>query len=317
MTGWITEGTARRLAEMSGTTLEAWFEQAATRDFQPQALPVTASVSMTLETRTFEGTNVIGKLPGTSRADEAVVYTAHHDHLGKDEALIAQGEDGIYNGAVDNASGVAMLLAIAQAFAEAEPPARSVYFLTLTAEESGLLGASYYALNPVVPLARTVANVNVDSGNLSGETEDIVGIGAERSDLLGLLRQAAQAEGMTVTMDSNPNAGLFFRSDQLAFARGGVPAVFIETGSRFVGRPEDYAAQIEAEYRANRYHQPADELSDDMPFGGMVQQARVAFRLGYMLASSSIQPAWKPSEAFAQTRAESRRALTEADGNAE
>jgi hypothetical protein len=126
--------------------------------------------------------------------------------------------------------------------------------------------------------------------------------------MLRYLRQAAQAEGLTVTMDSNPNAGLFFRSDQLAFARGGVPAVFVETGSRFVGRPEGYAAEIEADYRANRYHQPADELDDDMPFAGLVQQTRVAFRLGYLLASSSIRPQWQPSEAFGQTRAESERA---------
>ena len=264
---------------------------------------------MTLTTRRFEGTNVIGKLAGTDRADEAVIYTAHHDHLGKDDDLIAQGQDGIYNGAVDNASGVSMLLAIAQAFRQMEPPARSVYFITLTAEESGLLGSNYYALHPVVPLAKTIANINVDSGNLNGPTEDIVGIGAERSDMLRYLREAAQAEGLTVTMDSNPNAGGFFRSDQLAFARGGVPAVFVETGSRYVGKPESYAAEVEEDYRSNRYHQPADELTDDMPFAGIVQQTRVAFRLGYMLASSSLRPAWKPSEAFAQTRTESERAL--------
>ncbi len=306
--GWITEQAAEQLAGMAGTTLEAWFEQASSRDFTPQELPVTASMSMSLTTRTFEGTNVIGKIEGTSRADEAIIYTAHHDHLGKDDALIAAGEDGIYNGAVDNASGVSMMLTIAKAFMAGETPARSVYFMTLTAEESGLLGSKHYALYPVVPLAKTIANVNVDSGNLNGATDDIVGIGAERSDMLGLLRQAAEGEGMTVTMDSNPNAGSFFRSDQLAFARGGVPAVFIETGSHYIGKPETYAEEVEAEYRANRYHQTADELTDGMPFAGLVQQTRVAFRLGHMLATSSMRPEWKPSEAFAQTRAESEAA---------
>ncbi|NNF58571.1 MAG: M28 family peptidase [Rhodothermaceae bacterium] len=307
--GWITQESAEQLAQMAGTTLNAWFEQAASRDFRPQELPVTASVAMELTTRTFEGTNVIGKLEGGAHADEAIIYTAHHDHLGKDDDLIAQGQDGIYNGAVDNASGVSMLLTIAKAFTEAERPARSVYFATLSAEESGLLGSNHYALNPVVPLARTIANVNVDSGNLAGPTEDIVGVGAERSEMLRYLRQAAEAEDMTVGMDPNPNAGSFFRSDQLAFARGGVPAVFIRTGRQFVGQPEDYAAELEAEYRANRYHQPADELSDGMPFSGLVQQTRVAFRLGYLLASSSLRPEWKPSEAFAQTRTESEQAL--------
>ncbi len=306
--GWITEQVGEQLAEMAGTTLDAWFEEASSRDFQPQALPVTASAAMTLTTRTFEGTNVIGKIAGTSRADEAIIYTAHHDHLGKDDDLIAAGQDGIYNGAVDNASGVAMMLTIAKAFMASEAPARSVYFATLTAEESGLLGSMHYALHPVVPLANTIANVNVDSGNLNGATLDIVGIGAERSDMLGLLRQAAEAEGMTVTMDSNPNAGGFFRSDQLAFARGGVPAVFIKTGHEFVGQPEGYAQQIEEEYRSNRYHQTADELTDGMPFAGLVQQTRVAFRLGHMLATSSLRPQWKQSEAFAQTRAESEAA---------
>lgn len=306
--GWITESAAQQLAGMAGTTLEAWFEQAASRDFQPQELPVTASATMTLTTRTFEGTNVLGKFTGASQPDEAIIYTAHHDHLGKDEELIAQGLDGIYNGAVDNASGVAMMLTIAKAFMAGEAPARSVYFATLTAEESGLLGSKHYALYPVVPLVRTIANINVDSGNLYGRTEDIVGIGSERSDMLDLLRQAASAEGMTVSMDSNPNAGGFFRSDQLAFARGGVPAVFIKTGHQFVGRSDDYAAQIEEEYRSNRYHQVADELTEGMPFGGLVQQTRVAFRLGYMLAASSLRPEWKPSEAFAQTRAESEAA---------
>ncbi len=307
--GWITGATAERLAEMSGTTLTAWMEQAASRDFQPQALPVTASLAMEFERRRFEGTNVLSKLVGATRPNEAVIYTAHHDHLGKDQALIDEGKDGIYNGAVDNASGVAMMLELAAAFAAAEPPARTVLFATLTAEESGLLGSGYYAENPAFPLANTIANINVDSGNLNGLTDDIVGVGAERSEMLGLLRDAAADEGMTVTPDPSPNQGTFFRSDQLAFARGGVPAVFIKTGRTFTGRPADYHDTITADYRANRYHQPSDELSDDMPFGGIVQQTRVAFRLGHRLANSTLRPAWNESEAFAETRAQSEASM--------
>ncbi|MEM8558625.1 MAG: M28 family peptidase, partial [Bacteroidota bacterium] len=212
--------------------------------------------------------------------------------------------------AVDNASGVAMLLEMAEGMAAAEPPARSIYFLTLSAEESGLLGAAHYAGDPVVPLAHTIANVNVDSGNLNGRTTDIVGIGAERSEMLRYLRQAAAAEDMTVTPDNQPNQGLFFRSDQLAFARGGVPAIFVNTGTDFVGQPEGYAAEIKAEYRRERYHQPSDEYDPEtMPLGGLIQQTRVATRLTWGLADSDLRPAWKPSEAFAETRARSEREL--------
>jgi Zn-dependent M28 family amino/carboxypeptidase len=308
--GWITEPTAERLAAMSGTTLAAWFEEAASRDFQPRALPVRASLAATFtQRRGIAGTNVLGRLPGRTHPDEGILYTAHHDHLGRSAELEAEGRDGIFNGAVDNASGVAMLLEIAEAFT-ALPlrPARSVYFATLTAEESGLLGAEYLASNPPLPLARLVANVNVDSGNLYGPTEDIAGIGAERSEMLGLLRRAAAAEGLSISPDSNPNAGRFFRSDQLAFARGGVPAVFIGTGRRFVGRPAAYFEEVEREYRQNRYHQPADEYDPAMPLAGLIQQTRVAFRLGYRLADSELRPAWNPSEPFAGTRAESERA---------
>lgn len=308
--GWISETAARALADMTGSSLEEWRTLAARRDFQPVELPVVADVSMTVEqTADLVGQNVVAKLAGTTRAGQAVVFGAHHDHLGTDEAKLAAGEDGIYNGAIDNASGVAMMLEIAQAFAALpERPQRSVYFVTFTAEEAGLLGSAYFAANPPIPLRDMVANVNVDSGNLFGETDDIVGIGSERSDLRALLVQAAQAEGMTVTADAAPNQGLFFRSDQLAFARGGVPAVFINTGDTYRGRPADYGATVRDAYRADRYHQPGDELTDDLSFGGIVQQTRVAFRLGYALAASDLAPEWRPSEAFAETRAASRAA---------
>ena len=306
--GWISETAARQLAEMSGSTLEDWREMAGQRDFAPVELPVTASVDMTVEqSADLVGQNVVAKLPGAS--DEAVVYGAHHDHLGTNDELVAAGGDGIYNGAIDNASGVAMMIEIAEAFVAARDAgnelARSVYFVTFTAEEAGLLGSNYFAENPPVPLARMVANVNVDSGNLFGPTDDIVGIGSERSDMRALLIETASAENMTVTDDPAPNQGIFFRSDQLAFARGGVPAVFINTGDSFRGRDAGYGEQVRSAYRADRYHQPTDELTDDLLFGGIVQQTRVAFRMGYALAMSDLAPQWRPSEAFAETRAAS------------
>jgi hypothetical protein len=308
--GWIPRPAAERLAAMAGTTVDSWFAEAARRDFQPRVLPVTASLEMTFTGRRgITGTNVIGRLAGRSRPGEAVLYTAHHDHLGVDADLQAAGRDGIYNGATDNASGVAMLLEIAQAMtALPERPERSVYFATLSAEESGLLGAEFLAAHPPVPLARIVANVNVDSGNLRGRTRDVVGIGAERSEMLRYFREAAAEEGMVVSYDATPGTGRFFRSDQLAFARGGVPAVYFSIGTDFIGREPGYAARMEADYRQNRYHQPADEWSGTEPLGGLIQQSRVAFRLGYRLANSDLRPAWRPSEPFAETRAASERA---------
>ena len=306
--GWITQDVGRRLAEMAGATLEEWFEAAATRDFQPVELPVRAQLEMSFETRYFNGTNVIGKIEGATTPDEAIVYTAHHDHLGIDEEAIARGEDGIYSGATDNATGVGMLLAIADAFTRMdEPPHRTLLFITLTAEESGLLGSQYYVENPVIPMNRTIANVNVDSGNLFGRTRDIVGIGSERSDLAVLLRDAAREEDMTVSPDVQPNQGLFFRSDQLHFARSGVPAVFLNTGSDFIGRDAGYAEQVMNEYRQHRYHQPGDILEDDALFGGLIQQARVAFRLGHRLAYSDLRPQWIEGEEFGEVRRRSER----------
>jgi Zn-dependent M28 family amino/carboxypeptidase len=308
--GWITRASAERLAGMSGATLDGWFAEAATRDFRARTLPVRASLAMTFtQRRGVTGTNVIGVRRGTARPEEGIIYTAHHDHLGRSEELEAQGRDGIFNGAVDNASGVAMLLEIAEAFSSLpERPRRSVYFATLTAEEAGLLGSEFLSRTPPIPLARMVANVNVDSGNLLGPTEDVVGIGAERSQMLRYFREAAAGEGLTVSFDTAPSTGRFFRSDQLAFARGGVPAVFVSTGRRFVGRDAEFGPRAEADYRQNRYHQPSDEWTGTAPLAGLLQQTRVAFRLGHRLATSDLRPTWRPSEPFSITRAESERA---------
>lgn len=301
--GWITMTTAQRLAQMAGTTLDAWFEAAARRDFRPQNTGVNLRLMSDFAVRRFAGTNVVGKIPGTTRAAENVLYTAHHDHLGKNDEMIAQGRDGIYNGAVDNASGVAMLLTLAKAWQASPRPQRTLYFASVTAEESGLLGSAYYAQHPAAPMVQTVANLNVDSGNLVGRTADIVGLGAERSELMGLLRTAAAAEVLSVTADPNPNAGLYFRSDQLSFARLGVPGVFFNTGKQFVGQDASFAARVEADYTQNRYHQPSDELLPGMQAGGALQQTRVAYRMGYGLAFSAMRPAWRAGEAFAEIRA--------------
>ncbi|MBO6573874.1 MAG: M28 family peptidase [Rhodothermales bacterium] len=298
---WITEESARALAEMSGSTLEAWFEAAGGRDFQPMELPVSAAVQVDYAVRRFSGQNVVGKITGAVRPDESVVFSAHHDHLGigKPDAS----GDTIYNGAVDNASGVGMLLSLGKAMsASPEPPERSLVFLSVSAEESGLLGAEFYARNPHLPLALAAGNINVDSGNVYGRTHDIVGIGAEKSEMMGLFREAAEAEGLRVEPDPNPNAGSFFRSDQLAFARGGVPAVFVVTGKDYQGRPEGWGLENRADYTANRYHQPSDEFDPSWPMGGVVQQMRVAARVAYRLGWSDLELQWNEGEAFGEAR---------------
>ena len=303
--GWITSESAEQLAQLAGSSLDEWFAMANERDFQPQDLSIQASIDIDYAVREFAGANVVGKLPGAAQPDESVVFTAHHDHLG----IGAANDEGdtIYNGAVDNASGVAMLLNLARAFGQASPPPeRSILFVSLTAEESGLLGAEYYARNPHLSMAKTAGNLNVDSGNVGGRTRDIVGIGAEKSEMMGLLEAAAAAESMTVTPDPHPNQGYFFRSDQLAFARAGVPAVFFATGTAFIGQPDDYARRISEEYNANHYHQPSDEFDPAWPMGGLVQQMRVAARVGYRLAYSDLDLQWNEGEAFAQARAAGR-----------
>lgn len=295
--GWITRSAAERLAEMTGSTLETWYDEASKRGFRPRPLSVEMSYDVIYQTGTVRGINVLGKISGRERPDEAIVYTAHHDHLGV--GVPDSTGDAIYNGALDNASGVAMMLAVARAFGEVPPVERSVVFASVTAEESGLLGAEYYVRYPSVPISGTIANINLDSGNIFGRAKDIIGNGAERSDILAHFVESASAEGMTVTPNSNP--GGFYRSDQLAFARQGVPAVYINTGRSFVGQPDGYWNEMQQ--RAGRnYHQPGDEFDPSWPMGGLVQQARVAFRLGYRLANSDVVLKWNPGEAFANAR---------------
>ena len=296
--GWITQPAARQLADLAGTTLDDLFAAANSRAFQPRPLPVRAALDVAYRVRRFEGTNVLGKLEGTVRPGEALVYTAHHDHLGYGRPV---GGDSLYNGAVDNATGVAMLLALAEAHAAQDPaPGRTLLFVSLTAEESGLLGAEFYTRNPALPLRQTVANINVDSGNIHGPTDDIVGIGAERSELEAFLADAAEAEGLTVSPDPQPNQGIFFRSDQLAFARAGVPAVYLTSGRRFRGQPDDYYSRVAADYNRLHYHQPSDEFDPSWPMEGLLQQARVAFRIGYRLANGARTPRWHEAAGFAR-----------------
>jgi Zn-dependent M28 family amino/carboxypeptidase len=298
---WITEQKGKELAQMAGTTLEQWFVDANSPNFKPKALNIKANVEVNYTVRRFNGTNVMGRLNGLNRSNEAIIFTAHHDHLGIGKA--DRDGDTIYNGAVDNASGVAMLLTMAKAFSESRIPLeRSLLFVTFTAEESGLLGAGYYANFPAMPMSKTIANLNTDSGNLNGRTRDLSGLGSELSDLLPLFRQVAAREHMTISPDPNPNAGLFFRSDQLALARMGVPALFLNTGKKYLNRPANYYKTVEDAYTAAHYHQPSDEFDPTWQMNGLIQQMRVCARLGYGLAATSFMPEWKSGAEFEAAR---------------
>jgi len=250
------------------------------------------SLQVQFNVRYFSGTNVVGILMGTSHPEECVVMSTHHDHLGIDPNAPT---DKIYNGAEDNASGVSALLAAAVALGLAGPFPRSICFLSFTAEEYGLLGAWYYAAKPVVT---PIADINFDIVNLYGSTRDIVGLGAELSELKYYFKNAANEEGLYVSEDPNPSAGSFFRSDTFAFAKTGVPSVYIWSGKDYIGQSPTYYQKVRSEYVQERYHQPSDEYDPKWSMSGVLQQLRVAVRLCYGLASGSIRPYWFKDTGF-------------------
>jgi Zn-dependent M28 family amino/carboxypeptidase len=304
--GWLTDGAARRLFAACGEDLDRLRAAAESRDFKPVALKATVKADLQSEVRTVDQYNVAALLPGSDPAvkDEAVIITAHWDHLGKEDGLVAQGKDGIYNGAVDNASGTAALLAMAQA-AKGQKHRRSLMFLWVCAEEQGLLGSAAYAAAPLMPLAKTAANLNLDSLNFAGLTTDIGLPGAERTDLLAWGAEVAQRMGLKVAERRPDLGGSYFRSDHFSFAKAGVPAFSISGGSTFAGDAEAARARAEA-YRKNRYHQVNDEYDPAWDVAAMAQQAQFALNLGLHVANAPKMPAWKPGEAFARARAQAQ-----------
>jgi Zn-dependent M28 family amino/carboxypeptidase len=297
------EDAARALAKLGGKDLDALREQAKSRDFHPVPLGVTTSLALRNQISRVQTANVGGLLEGSDPAlkDEAVVYTAHHDHLGISEPD-ATG-DTIYNGALDNAAGVAQVLAIARAFkALPERPRRSVLFLLVAAEEQGLLGSEHYAKHPTFPAGKIAANLNYDGGNIWGRTTDVTYVGYGKSSLDRMVEHWAARQGRTVVGDQFPTRGFFYRSDQLSFAKIGVPAVYLDTGTHFRGKPPAWGKeQIEA-WEAAHYHQPGDELTPDWSFDGMIEDARLGFFVGLDIAQSPELPAWNPGDEFEAAR---------------
>jgi Zn-dependent M28 family amino/carboxypeptidase len=300
--GWITLEKAKELFQASGDDFEALKKTAARRDFRPVALESRAQFGISNALREVRSRNVVARLEGSDPTlrNEMVIYTAHWDHLGRDPSLSG---DQIYNGALDNASGVAGVLAIAEAFTQiAPPPKRSLLFLLVTAEEKGLLGAKFYAAHPLYPLERTLANINLDGMNPWGPTKDIISIGMGNSTLDDLLVEVAGAHGRTVAPDAEPEKGYYFRSDHFEFAKQGVPALDPEGGRQFIGKPADFGQRKYDEYTAKDYHKPSDEVKPDWDLSGEVADLRILAEVGYRVAQGDRYPEWKPGSEFKAKR---------------
>ena len=297
---WISFEKATALFAASGQDLAALKKAALGRDFKPVDLKAKASFSVTNTMREVYSKNVVAKLEGRSKKDEYVVYTAHWDHLGRDETLKG---DQISNGAIDNASGVACLLELANAFSKLpSPPMRSILFLAVTAEEKGLLGAKYYAENPLYPLKNTVADINMDGMNQWGRTKDIVLVGLGNSTLDDVVAAVAAEQGRTVKPDAEPEKGFFYRSDHFEFAKQGVPAIDPDSGTEFIGKPADYSQKKRDEYTNNDYHKVSDEVKPDWDLSGAVEDTRLLFQVGYRVAETGKFPEWKPGTEFKAKR---------------
>jgi Zn-dependent M28 family amino/carboxypeptidase len=300
--GWVTLDTAKAILTMGGQDFDALKKQAITREFKPVPLNLKASMAIRNTMRTLDSRNVLGKVEGSDPRlrDEYVIYTAHWDHLGVGAPVKG---DRIYNGALDNASGVAQLLELARGFTQVEPkPKRSILFLMVTAEEQGLLGSQYYSVTPVYPLAKTVANINVDGINQWGRTRDITVIGMGASDLDDYLRDAAKEQGRELRPDPESEKGFYYRSDHFNFAKQGVPALYIDTGEEFIGKPAGYSQTKRDEYTNVDYHQPSDQVKPDWDLSGALEDSQLLFLVGYRVANADKMPEWKPGNEFRATR---------------
>jgi Zn-dependent M28 family amino/carboxypeptidase len=302
MRSWMTDASARRMLRLAGQDLDKLRSQAASRDFRPVSLNLRAAAKLHSEVKRVEAPNVAAILPGRDARlrDEFVVFTAHWDHLGIGEPN-ARG-DKIYNGAVDNASGIASLIEIARILAElpaSQKPRRSILFMLPTAEEQGLLGAEWYAQHPLVPLSKTAANVNIDSMNILGRTRDFVPLGAERSSLQSVVEAVARERQMMVSPDPRPEQGSFYRSDHFPFAKAGVPSLSLKEGRDFVGHTKEWGEEKFRAYNTAHYHQPSDEYRDDWDLGGMAQEAEIALAIGRRIADSNEMPRFNPQDEFA------------------
>ena len=304
---WITTDRAKELFTASGQNFDALKKAAVSKDFKPVALNAKANMTVRNTLREINSMNVIGKLEGSDPAlkNEYVIYTAHWDHLGRDPKLTG---DQIFNGALDNASGTAALIEIAEAFTKLRtPPKRSILFLAVTAEEKGLLGAKYYAENPLYPLNKTLANINMDGVNQWGRTTDITMVGDDNSTLIDLLNEAAAAQQRKVNPDPESEKGFYYRSDHFEFAKQGVPALYTDSGVTYQGKDAAFSKQKRDEYTNKDYHKVTDEIKPDWDLTGAVEDAQLLTMIGYRVAQSDKYPEWKPGSEFKARRDEMMR----------
>ncbi len=305
--GWLTRESAENLFAMAGQDFGTMKDRALESDFEAVPLGVTASVSIENDVERSSANNVLGVLPGSDRADEYVVFMAHHDHLGTASGDMSGGmEDAIYNGAFDNATGTAGLLELVKAYqALREPPSRSILFLAVTAEESGLLGSAYYTAYPVYPTNQTVAAINMDGVNIFGPMNDITVVGFGASELDDYLNRAASAANRVLRPDPEPEKGFYYRSDHFNFAKVGVPALYVEGGIDHVEHGVEWTLERRDRYTADDYHKPSDEFDESWDLTGAIDDLVLLFQVGHDLASSDAWPNWREGNEF--------RAIREAD----
>jgi len=300
---WATEEAVRRLLKASGYDLEKLTAAARSRDFHPVLLGIRSSISFTNKLASLQTANVGGVLPGSDArlGAQVVVLSAHHDHFGIGEAD-ASG-DRIYHGAVDNASGCAQVLAVAQALAALpERPNRSVLALLVAGEERGLLGSKYYVEHPTFAPGRIAANINIDGGNIFGRTRDATSIALGKSSLDDIAARVAAAQGRVVKGDQFPDRGYYYRSDQFSFARIGVPALFFDDGMDFIGRPAGWGREQREQWELHKYHQPSDRLDGSWNFDGMIEDAQLVMLSTWLIAQADALPTWKPGDEFEAAR---------------
>ena len=299
---WITSDFAAKLFRAAGQDLDKLIGAAARRDFKPVPLGIHANLSIHNKLQTIDSHNVIAKLTGSDPdlKNSFVIYTAHWDHFGIGPAVNG---DKIYHGAVDNASGTAALLEMAHAYkALPRPPKRSILFLSVTAEEQGLLGSRYYVEHPLYPLARTALDINMDGMNVKGRTRDIVQIGRGASTLDDVVEAVAKEQRRVVKFDPEPEKGLYYRSDHFEFAKNGIPAFDPDAGVDFIGKPDGWGLEERRMYTSMRYHKPADKIEPDWDMSGAVEDGQLYFLVGYRVANNSSVPEWNPGSEFRAIR---------------
>ena len=299
---WLTLDKTKELFRNAGLSFDSLKKAATRKDFRPAALNGKATFRVQNTVRETQSKNVVAKLEGSDSAlkDEYVIFTAHWDHLGKDTTIKG---DQIFNGALDNATGTAALLTLAKAYkAMPTPPARSILFLAVTAEEQGLLGAKWYAEHPLYPLNKTLANVNMDGVNQWGKTKDVTLVGYGNSTLDDVLGGVLAASGRTIKPDPESEKGFFYRSDHFEFAKKGVPALYMDTGTEYVGKDSSYSQRKRDEYTNNDYHKPSDHVKPDWDLSGAVEDLQALLQVGYRIAQTDRWPEWKPGTEFKAKR---------------